>query len=129
MALFSDTNSTLNALADKFSLGIVTNGTTDPEWMGLQGIFRFVVMAEEHGVQKPDTRIFEIALDQAGCDPHEIIHIGDSLEDDIKGANDAGITSVWLNPRVHQNTTGIHPTYEVSGLAELAIKKYPIEKK
>ncbi|MEE2700788.1 MAG: HAD family hydrolase [Chloroflexota bacterium] len=119
MALFSDTNSTLNALADKFSLGIVTNGTTDPEWMGLQGIFRFVVMAEEHGVQKPDTRIFEIALDQAGCDPHEIIHIGDSLEDDIKGANDAGITSVWLNPRVHQNTTGIHPTYEVSGLAEL----------
>ena len=119
MALFSDTNSTLNALAHKFSLGIITNGTTDPEWMGLQGLFKFVVMAEEHGVQKPDIRIFEIALDQARCDPREIIHIGDSLEDDVKGANGAGITSVWLNRGEDGNPTAIQPTYEVSGLAEI----------
>ncbi len=47
--------------------------------------------------EKPHPLIFRMACDKACCEPAEAIHVGDSLESDIRGASNAGITSVWLN--------------------------------
>lgn len=47
--------------------------------------------------EKPHPSIFLLACDKARCQPCEAVHVGDSLEADVRGAGNAGITSVWLN--------------------------------
>jgi len=47
--------------------------------------------------------------------------IGDSLQNDVQGAINAGMQSVWFNPDSVGNTTGIQPDYEINDLLELKI--------
>ncbi len=49
------------------------------------------------GVAKPQPRIFEIAIEEAGVPPDQILYVGDNPEDDIKGANNMGIDAVLIN--------------------------------
>jgi len=117
--LYPDVLPALDALAPRFRLGLLSNGNTSPERCGLQGRFGFVVFAQDVGFEKPDPRIFEFALKQAGCSPGELLHVGDSLETDAAGARNAGIRSVWLNRNDGPNDTGIEPDFEIRTLAEL----------
>ena len=55
-----------------------------------------VVSSAVAGADKPDSRLFEVALELAGCEPSEAIHVGDSLENDVAGAMVAGIAPVFL---------------------------------
>ena len=95
--LYKDVLPTLEALIGKYTVGLLSNGNSYPERCGLEGMFKFVVFSQDYGVEKPDPRIFRIALEKAGCSEKELLHVGDSLEDDIMGAINAGINCVWLN--------------------------------
>ncbi len=53
--------------------------------------FDFIVTSEEAGVEKPDERIFRLALGKLGLDAREAIFVGDNFERDISGAANAGI--------------------------------------
>lgn len=117
--LYPDVTSTLDALRSGFSLGLISNGNGYPERCGLAGYFSFVVFSQDIGVDKPDPRIFLAACQQASCIPTEVMHVGDSLETDVAGANTVGAMSVWLNRQGKQNNTGITPDYEIRSLAEL----------
>jgi putative hydrolase of the HAD superfamily len=55
-----------------------------------------VVSSAVAGADKPDSRLFEAALELAGCEPGEAIHVGDSLENDVAGAIVAGVAPVFL---------------------------------
>jgi putative hydrolase of the HAD superfamily len=48
------------------------------------------------GAAKPDAALFEAALELAGCDASEALHVGDSLENDVAGAMAVGIAPVLL---------------------------------
>ena len=109
----------LNNLKSRYQLGLVSNGNTYPERVGLGGIFNFVILAQECGFAKPDRRIFDVALAECDCGPEQVVHVGDSLQSDVLGANGRGIRSVWLNPCGATNDTGIAPDYEISDLGEL----------
>lgn len=109
----------LMALKARYLLGLVSNGNTQPARVGLGGIFRFVLLAQECGFAKPGRRIFELALAECGCGPEQVIHVGDSLPSDILGANGMGIRSVWVNRDGATNDTGITPDHEISDLREL----------
>ncbi len=109
----------LHDLKGRYQLGLVSNGNTYPERVGLDGMFDFVILAVECGIAKPDPRIFELALDKCGCDASQVVHVGDSLQSDIAGANGIGIRSVWLNQEGAANGTGIAPDHEVGDLREL----------
>lgn len=50
------------------------------------------------GFEKPDPRIFEIALRALGVTPERTIHVGDSARADVGGAIAAGVTPVHLDP-------------------------------
>lgn len=63
---------------------------------GLDNYLSAVIISGDHGVRKPDPRIFHIALDQTGIRSHEAIYVGDS-EEDVIGANQAGLTSVLID--------------------------------
>lgn len=118
--LYSDVISTLDTLHSSFPLGLISNGNGYPERCGLPGYFSFVVFSQDIGADKPDPRIFLAACEQVSCAPSELMHVGDSLESDVAGANAVGAISVWLNREARRNGTGIVPDYEVQSLAELA---------
>lgn len=117
--LFDDVLPTLNVLKEKYTLGILSNGNSYPERCGLKGIFQFIVFSQDCGVEKPDPRIFQIALEKTRCSRQEFFHVGDSLETDIRGANDSGIRCAWINRRRLKNNTNIRTEYEISSLLEL----------
>jgi putative hydrolase of the HAD superfamily len=83
-------------------LVIVTNNVVVEQQIKLQrcGLSMHVdalIASEEAGFQKPDVRIFEIALSRAGATVDEAVMLGDAWATDIEGARAAGIRAVWLN--------------------------------
>jgi len=117
--LFDDAFQVLEVLRKKYTLGILSNGNCYPERCGLGGVFTFAVFAENHGVAKPDPKLFQITLRNAGCSEHQLLHVGDSLEEDVEGAIRAGIKSVWLNRKHEKNSSRIRPDFEIASLLEL----------
>jgi putative hydrolase of the HAD superfamily len=64
---------------------------------GLGGLLDDVVTSAEVGARKPDPRIFEVALERAGCGPEEAIHVGDTPDEDLAGARAAGIRALLID--------------------------------
>lgn len=117
--LYPDVIPTFDVLAPQFKLGLLSNGNTYPERCGLEGRFAFVVFSQDVQIEKPDRRIFEITAERAGCELAQMLHVGDSLENDVAGARNAGAHSVWLNREGAPNDTEIRPDYEVGSLTEI----------
>lgn len=117
--LFDDVLPSLKALRAKYTLGILSNGNSYPERCGLERIFQFVIFSQDYGVEKPDSRLFQIAVEKAGCSKQQLLHVGDSLETDIVGAINAGIKCVWLNRKQMKSNLEIQINYEISSLLEL----------
>ena len=65
------------------------------EYLGLKpsGVFT----SEDARSYKPRCELFELALKGTGLKPDEVIHIGDSVSSDIKGAAAVNIRALWLN--------------------------------
>jgi HAD superfamily hydrolase (TIGR01549 family) len=64
---------------------------------GLEPHLDLVLDSHEEGVEKPDPRIFEIALERARADRGATIHCGDIYHIDIAGARAAGLPAVLLD--------------------------------
>ncbi len=56
-----------------------------------------LVTSQQARYAKPHPELFRHALRQAGLAPEDVIHIGDSLTSDLRGAASAGISGIWLN--------------------------------
>ncbi|KAG9148546.1 hypothetical protein Leryth_023928 [Lithospermum erythrorhizon] len=56
---------------------------------------------------KPDKIIYKSAIQLAGVDASDCIAVGDSLHHDIKGANQAGICSVFITGGIHATELGL----------------------
>ena len=118
--LYADVIPCLDALRRNFSIGLLSNGNGYPERCGLPDRFGFAVFSQDVGVEKPDAEMFLAACERAGCTPSQLMHVGDSLESDVAGANAVGAVSVWLNRDAVENDTGIAPDHEIRSLSELA---------
>lgn len=85
-----------------FIVGCVSNadGTVDSllAGAGLAGHLAFVVDSGAVGIEKPDPRIFAIALEKAGVPPAHALYVGDVYPVDVVGARRAGIEPVLLDP-------------------------------
>lgn len=86
---------------------IVSNIDTDDimkaiKYHGLEpkGVFT----SEDARAYKPRKELFELALKGSGLKCDEVIHIGDSVSSDVKGALNVGIKPLWLN-RSHKEKT------------------------
>ena len=117
--LYPDVIPTFDALASDFKLGLLSNGNTYPDRCGLEDRFAFVVFSQDVQVEKPHPKIFEITAQQAGCEFSQMLHVGDSLVNDVAGAQNVGISAVWLNREGVANDTEIQPDYEIGTLTEM----------
>jgi len=57
-----------------------------------------VVDSHVHGVEKPDPRIFAIALGEMGIEAAGAVYVGDTVVFDVVGARAAGLTPVHVDP-------------------------------
>lgn len=117
--LFPDVHPTLEHLANHYTLGVLTNGNADVRRLGLADYFQFTLCAEELGIGKPDPRPFWEALGRAGVKAEHAVHIGDHPDDDIGGAQRAGVRAIWFNPGGNRWQYEGQPDAEVQRLAEL----------
>jgi len=117
--LFAEVHSTLQCLAERFMLGVLTNGNADVRRLGLGEYFHFCLCAEELGVGKPDPQPFREALQRAGVTADQALHIGDHPDDDIGGARGAGLHAIWFNPAGKAWSGAEHAPVEIRSLAEL----------
>lgn len=117
--LFPEVHPTLERLALRFSLGVITNGNADVRRLGLADYFQFALCAEELGVGKPDPHPFQTALQRAGVTAAQAVHIGDHPSDDIAGARAAGMRAIWFNPQGKAWEGDGLPDAQISSLAEL----------
>ena len=67
------------------------------EGLGLGPYLDFILASAVVGAAKPHPRIFQEALKRAKVIPAEALHVGDSLEDDVLGAQRVGIQAVFLD--------------------------------
>jgi REG-2-like HAD superfamily hydrolase len=59
--------------------------------------FQLIILSEEERIEKPNSKIFKLALERVGLKPNETIHIGDSLYSDYKGALKAGLFALLID--------------------------------
>ncbi len=87
------------------------------ERLGLARFFDVVLDSHLEGVEKPDPRLFEIALARAGGRRETTLHVGDFYSSDVRGARAAGLRAVLLD------SAGLYAEADcprVGSLAELA---------
>jgi putative hydrolase of the HAD superfamily len=102
LVVVSNTNGTLRALLERVGLAVRVD---------------LVVDSFEEGVEKPDPRLFRIALERAGARAETTAHVGDLYNVDVVGARAAGLRPVLLD------TEGLTPDCDcprVVSLGELA---------
>jgi HAD superfamily hydrolase (TIGR01549 family) len=101
-SLFPDSLPILETLKRRgVPLGVVSNYGTHlldllPK-LNIFDYFNFIIVSAIVGVAKPHPRIFEIAIEEAGVPPHQILYVGDNPVDDVQGANQVGIDAVLIN--------------------------------
>ena len=114
-----------NLIHQGYELYAATNGITSIqtgrlEQSGIAPFFKKIFISEQLHTQKPDAAFYEkIGARIPNFDKNHALMIGDSLSADIQGGNNAGIDTIWYNPQHLENTTQLHPTYEVHSYKDL----------
>ena len=115
--LFDDVLPTVKTLKEqRLILGLLSNIDRDmkpiSQELGLEPYIDFIVTSAEVGVDKPQPPIFLAALERAGVNASEAVHVGDQYKLDVIGARGVGITPVFIDrydlypevsdcPRIH----------------------------
>ena len=118
--LYEEALGILEALSGKYTLGALTNGNADIEKAGLAAYLQGAFSSADVGVKKPHSRMFEAPLQHVDVEAHEAVHVGDHLVDDVKGAAEVGMHTVWVNLNEAAHEGEVLPTHEVSALDQVA---------
>ena len=108
-----------------FTLAIATNGMPVAQRgrytrTRIDQVIPHIFISMELGVQKPMPAYFDKVCEALGItDRSRTVMIGDSLSSDILGGNNAGIDTIWYNPKGAPLSGRACPTYTVSSYNEI----------
>lgn len=115
----------LDNCSGRYEMHLITNGFEATQWQKLHrsdiaGYFTHVITSEKSNSLKPHKDIFDYALHVSGATLDSSLMLGDALDIDILGAQNAGWDNVYYNPLriAHKGK----PTYEISCWSELLEK-------
>jgi beta-phosphoglucomutase len=119
--VFSDVIPTLDMLRDRgMPMGVLSNFTTNLDHLlvrqGLGDYFDFVIVSARVGMAKPDPRIFDLAVSEAGRPRDRLLYVGDHVGDDIEGATRAGLHAVLVDRGDHHSQA---PCARIGSLLDL----------
>jgi len=107
-------------------MALITNGEsqkqrTQLECLNLERFFEIILIDTELGFSKPDSRIFKLALEKLALAPEEVWMVGDSLTNDIFGAQKLGIYSIWHDFKNQglANNSAVVPDIIINSISEL----------
>lgn len=99
-ALHADVLPTLRQLAGRYKIAVVANQrAVVVDALRRDGVADFIdiwAVSEVVGAEKPDPRIFQHALREAGVEPKNAVHVGNRLDTDVRGAHRVGLRTVWV---------------------------------
>ena len=120
VTLYSDVVPALRKLRSAgYCLGTLTNGNADVERLGLGQLFDFSLSAESTGMAKPHPHMFEEACRRAQVAAAELAHIGDEPGTDLAGAQNAGVTVIWMNRGGVPADPGVSHHAEIKNMTQL----------
>ncbi|WP_219375771.1 HAD family hydrolase [Bacillus mycoides] len=114
----------INTIKSHIKVGIITNGSTQRQKAkiintNLNRYFDTIIISEEAGFSKPDKRIFELAVNKLNVQSEDVLFVGDDLEKDIAGCQNANIKGIWFNPNMIKNNTDTKPYAEITSFDNL----------
>jgi HAD superfamily hydrolase (TIGR01509 family) len=128
VVLYPDTIQVLDALRlHGYKIGLLTNSFM-PMWMrdvelhayGLMEYLDVRLTSGDVGYLKPHPAIFQAILEMIEASPGRTVFVGDRPQDDIAGANKAGLISVLIDPpHLNRELDGVQPDFTITSLSEL----------
>ena len=112
-------------LAPRCTLAIVTNGVSSAQRgrydrSPIRHSVPHLFISQELGFRKPQREFFQRVFDALGIrDLRRTVVVGDSLAADIQGAVNAGVDSIWFNPKGCPALAAPVPTHTVSSFGEI----------
>ncbi len=102
LQLYPDVKRVLNELQGDYRLALISDAQScyalpEIRAVGLDGYFNPIVISSHYGFRKPDSRLFQKALDNMNLKPAEVIWVGNDMFRDIFGANLLGIRNIFID--------------------------------
>lgn len=116
------THEILDYLKPNYQLHIISNGFDDIQHTKLKAsnihqYFDKIVTSDSSGHRKPQKGIFEFAMDEAGATRENALMIGDNLDTDIIGAQNAEMDHIYFNPNKIKHSLNV--TFEIDSLKQI----------
>jgi len=119
--LFHDAQDCLDQLRQFVRLAAITNGNVDLDIVGIRHYFDDVQLGTHASPCKPDPFMFNACSDALGVPTAKILHVGDNIEADVGGGQNAGTLTAWYNPSGDEWPQGLPaPTLTLSSLSQLS---------
>lgn len=104
-------------------LGIITNGygqfqMDNIKALGIEKFFDVILISEWEGIKKPNSQIFNRALEKLNIFPNESVFVGDHPENDVKAAQNVGMKGIWKKD-IYWND--VETDFVIDDLAELPL--------
>ncbi len=117
---------TLEELSSNYKIGLISNtGITPGSFIkkvfkeyNILNFFQILVFSDEIGFYKPCSILFKTVIKKFNCKPSNIIHIGDILETDVKGAKQCDMKAIWINDSSYLQSEEIKPDYKIKRISE-----------
>jgi putative hydrolase of the HAD superfamily len=98
---FGCTENVLKKLSHSYKVALLSNTMSDQPHLllidsGYDRFFDVIICSRDIGVRKPNPEAFKIVLDKLCVDPDRTVHVGDSVEADMYGAVNSGVTGIWI---------------------------------
>jgi putative hydrolase of the HAD superfamily len=116
--LYPDAGETIRALSERgIRLAVVSNFDSRLigilQGLGLAASFDGIFVSSSVGYAKPDRRIFDFVLKSRRLAPGRVLHVGDSIRNDIEGAVNAGMKGILVDRK------GAHEDAAIARVASL----------
>jgi HAD superfamily hydrolase (TIGR01549 family) len=128
LKLRSHTEEVLKKLATNFPLGLVSNFTCASvvhvglQKLGIRDYFDAVLVSQDFGWRKPSSKVFQEILRRLNVAGEEAVYVGDSPQEDIKGAQSVGMKTVFIPSQFYSfadlEKASIHPDFRITDLEE-----------